>query len=237
LGTHVMISYSFSHQDLAKKIAVILRKNGYKVWLDIYQPGGGTIEEVSIGIRTSKAVLVLLCRQYKNSPSCRLVIDQAITHSKEIFYISCDTAFKPDGWLEGAIGNSTMYNLTLDTFDAKIDVLLQEIEVVRERMRDSLEVNVSTTSWSSEENSNFYAWTVEDVTNWLEKYDLSIYQVPFAEHGVDGSTLKVLVQLGKQDIVGLSSILQRYFGVKHRHHQSKLLGMFDKLSPKQPFSK
>lgn len=53
---------------------------------------------VALGIRNSKAVLVLLCRQFKNSPSCRFMIEQAIAHNKELFFICCEPDFKPDGW-------------------------------------------------------------------------------------------------------------------------------------------
>jgi len=160
------------------------------------------------------------------------MIEQAVFHNKELFFICCEPGFKPDGWLEGVVGTSTLYNLSLDTFEAKFAVLLQEIELVRERMKDSLEVNISSTPWGSE-SSSFHTWPADEVSNWLEKHELAGYQEPFSEHSVDGNTLKILVQLGKQDIRGLSSMLQKYFGVKNQKHQSKLLGMFDKLSPTQ----
>jgi len=196
------------------------------VWLDIYQAGGGAIEEVSTGIINAKAILVLLSRQYKDSPLCRWVAEYVLALNKEVFFISADPHFKPDGWLKDIIGNAVIYNLCLDSFDTNIDAVLQELEM-RERLKEA-EANTPLILPWTVQPSNFQCWSVVQVVDWLENNGLASYQ-PFSEHDVNGITLKNLIQLGKQDIRGLSSILYHYFGIKSWKHQSRILSMFDKL--------
>jgi hypothetical protein len=208
-----------------------------------------------MGINNAKAILILLSRQYKDSPICRLAAEHVIASNKEVFFVSADPQFKPDGWLNGVIGNSVIYTLCTETFDANFDIVLQELEM-HERLRES-DANIPLIlPWASSQLTNFQCWSVTQVVDWLETNGLAGYQVPFAEHNVDGITLKNLIQLGKQgililkliilrslfdcsccyhndlmqrDIRGLSSILYHYFGIKNWKHQARILNIIDKL--------
>lgn len=180
---------------------------------------------MSSGIVNAKAILVVLSRQYKDSPVCRLVAEHALALNKELLYISTEPQFKPDGWLKGVIGNSIIYPLNLEAVDLNFDIILQELEL-REKLKESADTNAPPVV---HQPVNFQCWSITQVVNWLEMNGLAGYQVPFSRHDVDGVTLKNLIQVGKEDIQGLSNILHHYFGIKSWRHQSKILNMLDKL--------
>jgi hypothetical protein len=45
---HVMISYNWGHQPIVKRISQALQQSGYRVWLDVEQMKGSTLEASNI---------------------------------------------------------------------------------------------------------------------------------------------------------------------------------------------
>lgn len=69
---HIMISYQWSSQDKVKKIANFLKENNFKIWVDIENMEGSTLQGMADGIEGSSIVLICYSRSYKESPSCRM---------------------------------------------------------------------------------------------------------------------------------------------------------------------
>ena len=67
-----MISYQWSNQKTLIKISDVLKSKGYKVWLDIDNMSGSTLEAMAEAVEKASVVLICMSQKYKNSPNCRL---------------------------------------------------------------------------------------------------------------------------------------------------------------------
>lgn len=68
---------------------------------------------------------------------------------------------------------------------------------------------------------NVRAWTVSDVSRWLDSLTLNQYIAPFSEAAVDGP---FLMELREEDLV-------QVLGIKHKLHVRKILISREKLKP------
>ena len=48
-----------------------LQAQGYKVWMDIDEMGGSTLESMARAVENASVVLVCVSQKYKESPNCR----------------------------------------------------------------------------------------------------------------------------------------------------------------------
>ena len=68
---HVMISYQWDVQKLVIQIKNKLQADGFKVWMDIDEMGGSTLESMAKAVENASVVLVCVSQKYKESPNCR----------------------------------------------------------------------------------------------------------------------------------------------------------------------
>ena len=68
---HVMISYQWDVQRLVIQLKNKLQAEGYKVWMDIDEMGGSTLESMATAVENASVVLVCVSQKYKESPNCR----------------------------------------------------------------------------------------------------------------------------------------------------------------------
>ena len=68
---HIMISYQWVHQEILLEVRNALLKAGYKVWMDIDQMTGSTIESMAKAVEGAKLVLMSVSKKYKDSVNCR----------------------------------------------------------------------------------------------------------------------------------------------------------------------
>ena len=68
---HVMISYQWDVQKLMIQLKSKLQAEGYKVWMDIDEMGGSTLESMATAVENASVVLVCVSQKYKESPNCR----------------------------------------------------------------------------------------------------------------------------------------------------------------------
>jgi len=68
---HVMISYQWDVQTLVIQLKNKLQADGYKVWMDIDEMGGSTLERMAKAVENASVVLVCVSQKYKESPNCR----------------------------------------------------------------------------------------------------------------------------------------------------------------------
>lgn len=69
--SHVMISYNWGHQTIMKHICSFLRNSGIKVWMDIDDMHGSTLQAMATAVEKADIVLVCFSQKYKNSDNCR----------------------------------------------------------------------------------------------------------------------------------------------------------------------
>ena len=68
---HVMISYQWDVQKPMIQLKNQLQAQGYKVWMDIDEMGGSTLESMAKAVENASVVLVCVSQKYKESPNCR----------------------------------------------------------------------------------------------------------------------------------------------------------------------
>ena len=80
-----MISYQWDVQSTMVQVKNKLQEAGYKVWMDLDQMGGSTLEAMAKAVEDSAVVLVCVSQKYKESPNCRSGMEQTQSiHQKEI---------------------------------------------------------------------------------------------------------------------------------------------------------
>lgn len=66
-----MLSYNWGHQSVVKEICQNLRNNGIKVWMDVDDLQGSTLQAMAQAVEKADIVLVCYSQKYKNSDNCR----------------------------------------------------------------------------------------------------------------------------------------------------------------------
>lgn len=62
---HIMISYNKDSRDLCLKIKDELEKEGHKIWIDVHDIRGSSLESMAKAIENSKCVLMCMTEKYK----------------------------------------------------------------------------------------------------------------------------------------------------------------------------
>ena len=85
---HVMISYQWDVQKSMIQLKTQLQAQGYKVWMDIDEMGGSTLESMARAVENASVVLVCVSQKYKESPNCRSgnIANLITTHLPIIIY-------------------------------------------------------------------------------------------------------------------------------------------------------
>jgi hypothetical protein len=105
---HTMISYNWGHQALVKRIAASLKSNGIKIWIDIDDMSGSTLEAMAEAVDNSSCALVCISKAYKESANCRLE-GQYISALQVPWIPLMMEEGRPNGWLGLMLGSKLYY--------------------------------------------------------------------------------------------------------------------------------
>ena len=97
-STQLMISYNSQSRDLCLAIKSELERCGYKVWIDVEQIHGSSLESMANAIEESAAVLMCMTEKYKLSSNCRLEAEYSTNLNKPIVPLILQKDYRPDGW-------------------------------------------------------------------------------------------------------------------------------------------
>ena len=103
-GNHVMISYQWDSQEVLVEVKNRLQASGYRVWMDLEQMGGSTLETMAKAVENSSVVLICVSERYKESPNCRSEAEYTYKLGKDIIPLMMQRNYKPDGWLGMLLG-------------------------------------------------------------------------------------------------------------------------------------
>lgn len=177
---HIMISYNWSYQDILIKVCQYLRGNNFKVWMDVDDLVGSTLEAMARAVEQAEVVLVCYSRKYKDSENCRAEAEYAFEKRKQIVPLRMEQAYKADGWLGIIIGAKKYYDFSGKYhFNSIIEDLVKEL---RGRFRldqehaipqGSLEVYSQPDRFSSAAvSTDVKLWSSAQVCQWLDKHKL-----------------------------------------------------------------
>ncbi|XP_050391685.1 uncharacterized protein LOC126810559 [Patella vulgata] len=192
---HVMISYQWANQDVLIKVRDELRRHGYKVWMDIDDMEGSTLQAMAEAIEQAEVVLICMSRKYKDSPNCRAEGEYAHQRRKKIIPLILERGYQPDGWLGLILGAKLFYDFSGKySFQSRVGGLLKDIKIKVNSQLDStttastatnvldkhnkalVQVHqdvVYSTRRSLSSNTVIRSWTNDQIKQWLSTHKLS----------------------------------------------------------------
>ncbi|XP_015771699.1 PREDICTED: uncharacterized protein LOC107350009 [Acropora digitifera] len=123
-----MISYQWDVQKSMIHVRNELQSQGYKVWMDIDEMGGSTLESMARAVENASVVLMGVSQKYKESPNCRSEAEYAFQLHKDIIPLMMDYRYKPNGWLGFIVGSKFWIDLRdRCKLDTNLDKLIKEL--------------------------------------------------------------------------------------------------------------
>jgi hypothetical protein len=132
-GKHVMMSYNWDHQPVIKRIHSALVQRGYRMWIDVEQMKGSTVDAMSLAVEDAEVVLIGVSRAYKESTNCRLEAQYAMQREVDTVPLMLVEGYQADGWLGMLIGTRMWYGFygvassESVVFEGKVEELCREL--------------------------------------------------------------------------------------------------------------
>ncbi|CAK8679893.1 unnamed protein product [Clavelina lepadiformis] len=121
---HVMISYNWESQKLAKKIYEKLEKRGYKVWIDIKCMNKNIYDRMDEAVRNAYVVLIFVSKKYQESENCKREASTAGDLKIPIVPIYTEKDLEPEQFLKLLTAGKLRHYFTNDkNFDSNFDEL------------------------------------------------------------------------------------------------------------------
>ena len=175
---HVMISYQWDNQEVLIEVKNRLQASGYRVWMDLEQMGGSTLEAMAKAVENSAVVLVCVSQKYKESPNCRSEAEYAYQLRKDVIPLMMQPKYKADGWLGMLLGTKLWFDFR--SKPAIEDGMTKLVKELRGRGKDDdvadgpveSEIRPASADAVAAPASAVSGWTNEDVKQWLKEIGL-----------------------------------------------------------------
>jgi hypothetical protein len=95
---HIFISYNSDNRPACLSIKKSLEELGYKIWIDVQDIAGSSIESMAKGIEDASCVLVCMSEKYKQSSNCRSEAEYVLQLKKPFIPLMFEKSYRPDGW-------------------------------------------------------------------------------------------------------------------------------------------
>ena len=181
-GHHVMISYQWDAQEVLVEVKNKLQTSGYRVWMDLEQMGGSTLEAMAKAVENAAVVLVCVSERYKESPNCRSEAEYAYQLRKDIIPLMMQRNYTADGWLGILVGTKLWIDFqNKKVINSGVAKLIKELggrgkdldttngpgeAVIRPSEASAL------TAPPPQSVTNVSSWTNQDVKKWLTEIGL-----------------------------------------------------------------
>ncbi len=127
--THVMISYNWTHQELALKLRDHLSAKGQNVWIDVEKMSGDTLQRMAEAVENRHAMISCISNKYFESQPCRQEASYANKLKKKIIFVKVEKDYTPKGWLGIITSSKLHYEAHIpDLLEANIQGILKAID-------------------------------------------------------------------------------------------------------------
>ena len=233
-GNHVMISYQWDSQEVLVEVKNRLQASGYRVWMDLEQMGGSTLEAMAKAVENSSVVLICVSERYKESPNCRSEAEYAYQLRKDIIPLMMQGKYRGDGWLGMLVGTKLWFD-----FQSK-HVLEQGVtKLIRELGGRGKELDVtdgpSEPAIRAVQADVLVAPSSPGVSTWTNK----VVKQWFKEIGLEKVCKEDISEMNGQTLIDLQELRGEcpdYF-YKCIERTLKLTDMFDLLKFRKELSK
>eukprot|EP01044_Picomonas_judraskeda_P028089 COSAG03_NODE_9185_length_740_cov_0.691108_1_plen_116_part_10 len=99
----------WEQQEVIKRVLGALVRRGYRVWIDIEQMRGSTVDSMALAVEAAEVMLIGVSREYKESTNCRLEAQYAMQREVPTVPLLLVERYQADGWLGMLIGVRMWY--------------------------------------------------------------------------------------------------------------------------------
>ena len=201
-GNHVMISYQWDSQEVLVEVKNRLQASGYRVWMDLEQMKGSTLEAMAEAVENASVVLVCVSRRYKESQNCRSEATYAYDLKKDIIPLMMERNYKGDGWLGIIVTGKMWFDFqSKHALEQSVTKVIKELggrgkdvdvtDGPSEPVVQAVQADIVATSPSS---LGVSTWTNKEVKQWFKEIGLEkVCKEDISE--VNGQTLIDLQQV------------------------------------------
>ena len=237
-GNHVMISYQWDAQEVLVEVKNKLQASGYRVWMDLEEMSGSTLDTMAKAVEDAAVVLVCVSQRYKESQCCRSEADYTFKLGKDIIPLMMQRNYKADGWLGILVGTKLWIDLqSKQDVDSGVRKLIKELGG-RGKILDTTDGPKEEVIRPSEESvvkasppqsvTNVSSWTNQDVKKWLT--EIGLEQVCKEDNSeLNGQTLIDLQELRGECPEYFYKCLEHTLNSKNMFHLFKFRRELDKL--------
>lgn len=182
-----MISYNSGSREMCLKIKAFLEYHGHRVWIDVENIGGSSLEAMANALENSKAVLMCMSEKYKQSANCRAEAEYAFQLGKPIIPLIMQKGYRADGWLGIILGSkifvdfqkyelqecfrrlSKELNLYCDTKKATVreEAVVCSKPTATEQPQPTTTTSTAASIKTSKEQPAVLKWSPKKVETWL----------------------------------------------------------------------
>ena len=177
-GNHVTISYQWDSQEVLVEVKNKLQASGYRVWMDLEQMGGSTLETMAKAVENATVILVCVSQRYKESPNCRSEAEYAYQLRKDIIPLMMERNYRPDGWLGMIVGTKLWIDFRNSYgIEAGVGKLLRELGGRGRQVQEDYFTDTGLIKIAEQVQDHLSAtpevlvissWTSHDVECWLK---------------------------------------------------------------------
>ena len=201
---HIMISYNTCNRDIVLKIKENLESHGYKIWIDINDIHGSSLESMANAIENSFAVLICISERYRESINCQAEAQYAFKIKKPIIPLILQKGFENvTGWLGILMGDKIFINFTKYSIEECFKRLKHEVESKLETPKEnnSTQVKQIKTEDVILEKTKFKAEDMSEAEckSWFESNKLDPLILSSLGGSCSGQVLKQIWQMKQRD--------------------------------------
>ena len=127
-----MISYNTASRELCMRIKSDIEAAGHKVWIDVNDMHGSSLNSMAEAIEQSYLVIICVTEKYRQSINCQAEAQYAFRLNKPILPLILQSGYeKVKGWLGIVIGDKIFINFTKYAYDECVRRLTKELSRTR----------------------------------------------------------------------------------------------------------
>jgi hypothetical protein len=178
--SQIMISYNGASRDLCINLKDELEKAGYKVWIDIDEIHGSSLDSMARAVETSEIILMCVTEKYRQSINCQAEAQYAFKLKKPILPLIMQKGYENvDGWLGMIMGDRIYINFMKYNFVEAIKRLLAQVSLLKPPNQPMNSPPKPPASIIQTEivNENISTWDEAKVEKWFnDNGNSAIYQ-------------------------------------------------------------
>jgi hypothetical protein len=168
----IMISYNAASRDLCLKVKEALEFAGYKVWIDVEEIHGSSLEAMARAVESSDVILMCVTEKYRQSVNCQAEAQYSFKLQKPIVPLIMQKGYENvDGWLGIIMGDKIFINYMKYSFEECTKRLMNELSKAIPVTGDpskahSVDTKMINTVVTTQQNTAF-AWSENEVNVWF----------------------------------------------------------------------